>query len=277
MRDITFQPVPVAGLIRRPQARIHFDEQELESLMQSIRENGILQPLLIHREAGGMVVDDGHRRLEAAIRLGHDEVPALISEGPLSEQERLQLQLVVNCQRSGLSPIEESRAIAQLMRETGWSAAQASLKLGRSPAQVSKLLTLLVLPESVQTAVASGQIAMSTAYELVKITEPSMRDALIKEALESGLTRDQLLAKLKAVVAGAQKRRPYQRTRHERVRLRVGGGALIIVTGPDVDLHRMLLWLEQCVSRLRLGSSSGATLAEILRDWSFEEPTGVTP
>lgn len=277
MKEIKFQLVAVADLVRRPQPRVHFDEAELESLMQSIRENGILQPLLVHREAGAIVLDDGHRRLEAAMRLGHTEVPVVISEGPLSEPERLQLQLVVNCQRSGLSPIEESRAIAQLIRQTGWSAAQASLKLGRSAAQVSKLLTLLVLPESVQTAVASGRIAMSTAYELVKIPEPTAREALMKEAVEFGLTREQLLGKLKAPVAGPPKLRQPQRTRPERVRLRVSGGGSIIVTGPDVDLHRLLLWLEQCLSRLRSSSGSGATLAEVVRDWSVAEPAGVTP
>src|SRR5689334_14677345 len=105
----------IASLTVRPQARTTFDEQALVELAQSIREQGILHPLLAHKEGDRIVVDDGERRFRAAKVVGLTTVPVIVTDRPLTAAERLQVQLVSACQRQGLSVLDEARAIKHLI------------------------------------------------------------------------------------------------------------------------------------------------------------------
>lgn len=197
------EQVPTGKPVSPGNIRARLIEEEQVSLAQSIARNGILVPLLGHYEGEPLILDDGHRRLDAAKRVGLAVVPMLISDHAPNPAERLTLQLVVGTQRQGLSVTEHARALHDLMRETGWSASEVSVRLGRpSPGTISKLLSLLVLSREVQDLIDAGRIPMSSAYQIVTVSDAAERERLIREVLDGKLTRDRLVAQTKAVKAG---------------------------------------------------------------------------
>src|SRR5258708_3418886 len=110
------QYVPIDRLICEPQVRERFDEESLAGLAQSIKESGILQPILVRREGSEFIVVEGERRVRAAPMAGLTEVPVLINDRELSEGEIIYRQFATNCQREHLTPIEKSKAIDRLMK-----------------------------------------------------------------------------------------------------------------------------------------------------------------
>lgn len=154
---------------RPPQARTEFDDAQADAeLDETIRAVGIIQPLLVRRHGDRLIVLDGERRLRSSLRLNLQTVPALIVDRDIDPAERVQLQLIANCVRKNLSPLEQARALEQLMQSSGCTAAVAAKKIGRSPATVSKLLSLLTLSADQQSKVASGAIGLAEGHRLAR-------------------------------------------------------------------------------------------------------------
>lgn len=185
----------------------------------------------------------------------------------------LHRQLVLDAQRVGLSPIERAKAIQRLKDEAGWSGAEVAAKLGLSPANVAKLLTLLILPESVQQHVAGGRLAMSTAYELAKLPDATVRDRLTAEAVSGRLPRDQIARKAKEIAAPPPVP-PRPRQKRERVVLALGEGRSIAVTGPGLNVERLAAWVAELLNRIKQASGSAATLADVVRCLAKSGPHG---
>jgi len=266
MDDQAIQQVPLDKLVCRKQVRESFGEEELTGLAQSIKENGVLQPLLAHREGTAFVLDDGERRLRAARRAGLATVPVIVDERELGEAESTQRQLVANCQREDLSPMEKARAVDRLMKTTKWSASQVSLKLGLSPASVSKALALLLLPEPVQAQVGSGQIPASTAYELAKIPDSAERARLATEVTQNGLSRDALAGQLKAAKRAASTPVP---AASKRFTATLGAGRAVSVSGTGLTLDKLIDLLEELLAKARKMRPKGVeldTFFRLLRD-----------
>lgn len=257
-----------ADLVCLPQVRDRsgFGDEELAGLAQSIREAGVLQPLLVRRDGDRLVVVDGERRLRAARLAGLDMVPVIIEDAALAEGQILHRQLVIDAQRVGLSPMERASAIQRLMQATDWTAREVAVKLGISPAQVSKLLALTVLPRDVQDAVASGRMAMSAAYELARIADNDERERLASEVLSGALTRDALALKVRETsgprTAAKVRRKPAPR---ERIRIQLGDGRSVSVSAPSLVLEDMANWLVKLAAKLRKAGEQGCTLAEAVR------------
>lgn len=267
------QDLPIDQLMCLPQVRetTGFSEEEIAGLAQSISEAGrIIQPLLVRREEGRFVILDGERRWRAAKKAGLKTVPVIIEEKELDEKSVLYLQLVLDAQRVELSPMERARAIRCLMHETGWPAKDVAVKLGISSASVSKLLALTVLPEPVQKAVADGRLAMSTAYELAKVSDPSRLEALSTEAVEGRLTREALVDRTReaASAASLSKRRRAPRAPRERVVIPLGDGGSISVSGPSLSVEGVLAWFAEASDRIRGAAVEGLSLAEIVKSLS---------
>lgn len=265
MKDRAVQDIPIESINCRPQVRVEFDEAGLVGLAQSIKENGVLQPLLAHREGVAFILDDGERRLRAAKRAGLTTVPVIVDDRDLCSTEVLQRQLVLDCQRVELNAMERARAIDRLMQETKWTAAQVSLKLGMSPAQVSKLLALLLLPPDVQNRVMSGKLAASTAYEIAKLPDAKQREQLGAEAVDGHLTRDGAVARTKSLNSIAKPRR--SRTR-QRVTLPLGEGRVVCVSGSQLTLEGLVTWFEDLLGKLRNASTDGLALAAAIKSLS---------
>jgi len=264
--------VPINQLVCRRQVRQAFDESELTGLARSISENGVLQPLLVRRDGEALIVVDGERRLRAARDAGLKEVPIIIDERPLSDSEVTQRQLVLDAQRSGLGPLERARAIDTLMRDTAWTGAQVAVKLGISPATVSRLLTLLVLPADVQSKVESGKIPASSAVELARFRDPQERGKLAEEVLGSGLSRDALTGRRRNAGRQSASGRAARR-----VTATLGPDRVVTIAGPGLSLDTLIAWLEELLVKARKVRPKGIeldTFLRLLRDEAKRPATG---
>lgn len=176
------------------QPREEFDPEALQRLAESLKARGQLQPIRVRwdESRGRYVILFGERRWRAAQLAGLATVNAIISEGSMSAAELLSIQVVENCLREDLRPIEQAQAFRALMTVHGWTTRDVAQELAITQGQVSKALALLNLPGPIQEQVEDGQIAPATAYELSKIRDPQEQVELAKEAVAGRLKRSEL-------------------------------------------------------------------------------------
>ena len=176
--------VPVGDIVPNPhQPRREFHQDELEELISSIKEFGILQPLTVTGKANGMYeLIAGERRLRSAKEAGLKKVPVIVRDA--SEQEKLELALIENIQRADLSPIEEAHAYAKLMEEFNLTQEQAASRVGKSRSVVANTLRLLNLPAEMQMALSDGRISMSMARVLCGMDDAKERKAMYERMLQ---------------------------------------------------------------------------------------------
>lgn len=151
------------------QPRKTFDEKALNELAESIKEHGIVQPIIVKKSIKGYELIAGERRTKASRLAGLQEIPAIIRD--FNDEEMMEIALIENIQRENLNPIEEALAYKNIIQETGLTQEQAAMKFGKSRSYITNLLGLLNLPDSVQTMVAKQEISMSHARSLSKITD----------------------------------------------------------------------------------------------------------
>ncbi|MCB9918577.1 MAG: ParB/RepB/Spo0J family partition protein [Planctomycetes bacterium] len=260
--------VPLDKLVCRMQVRELFDEEELAGLAQSIRQQGILVPLLAHREGELWVLDDGERRLRAARLVGLEAVPVLIDPRELSEAEVIQRQLVTAAQREGLKPLEEAKAIARLIEATGQSQERVAQMLGIRAGTVSKRLKLLELPGAVQAQLEREEISASAAYHIATVRSPEEQERLGAEAVAGALSRDAIAGKVQS-----QKRRSRSAPRRgASVRFvgKLGGDTTVTVIAPMLEsVDQLIAAVEALLVRARKARGKGHTLSALaiqLRD-----------
>lgn len=153
------------------QPRQVFDETGLEELASSIRQHGILQPIVVRRRAAHQYeIVAGERRWRAAQRAGLDQIKAVISD--VAEKDTLTLALVENIQRRDLNPIEEAEAFQRLHAEMGFNQSDIAKAVGKDRATVANALRLLKLPQAVQQLVLDGVLTMGHARALLSLNEP---------------------------------------------------------------------------------------------------------
>ena len=184
------------------QPRRNFHQDELDELAQSIKEHGIIQPVLLRKseEEGYYEIVAGERRYRAAKLAGLTKLPAIIKK--INNHEALELAIIENVQRADLSLIEESQGYKQLMDEFSYSQEQIAQKTGKSRSHVANILRLLTLPKSVHALLEKKLISMGHARAIINSKDP---EALAKKIVESALTvreaedvaRDERVEKLK--------------------------------------------------------------------------------
>lgn len=176
--------VPVELLHASPHnPRKHFADADLEDLAKSIRDKGLLQPLVVRpRAAGDYEIVAGERRWRAAQKAGVHEVPVLIRE--LSDGEALEIALIENIQRSDLNPLEEARAYGMLLGQFSYTQQQLADSVGKSRSHIANTLRLLTLPESVRQMIEDGKLTAGHARTLVAADSPAeLADRIIKLGL----------------------------------------------------------------------------------------------
>jgi ParB family chromosome partitioning protein len=152
--------------------RKQFKEEELEDLSKSIREKGLLQPLVVRQRADGeFEIVAGERRWRASQRAGLHELPVLIRE--LSDGETLEIALIENIQRSDLNPLEEARAYGQLLEQFSYTQQQLADSVGKSRSHIANTLRLLTLPDSVRSYIEDGKLTAGHARTLVATDSPA--------------------------------------------------------------------------------------------------------
>ena len=183
----TSKQVPVEFLHPgRLQPRRHFDEESLSSLAESIRENGLLQPILVRRDPeqpDAFEIVAGERRWRAAQIAQLHEVPIVIRE--LSDAETLQLAIIENVQREDLSPLEEAEGYRQLMEEFSYTQDAMANVIGKSRSHIANTLRLLKLPEPLREMLTEGQLSAGHARALLNAEAP---ESLARKVVAKGLS-----------------------------------------------------------------------------------------
>ncbi len=169
----------------RFQPRVNYDDEKLEELKSSIREKGVLQPILVREQGDQYEVVAGERRLRAAKALEMEEIPVIIKD--VSDQEALVIALVENIQREELNAIEEGEAYKKLIEEYQYTQESVAKSVGKDRSTISNILRLLKLPNDIQSSLQSGKISMGHARALLGVeTEAAQRqifDLIIKKSL----------------------------------------------------------------------------------------------
>jgi ParB family chromosome partitioning protein len=183
--------LPVASIAPNPfQPRREFSEEELADLTSSIRENGLLQPILVRPAPRGGAVRwelvAGERRWRACMRLGWREIPATVRD--VDDRTLLVLALVENLQRAGLSPLEEADAFRRLGEEFSLTQQQIAEVVGRDRSTIANSLRLLQLPASVRGLISDGQLTAGHARALLGLANERQMAELAREAVEQGLS-----------------------------------------------------------------------------------------
>jgi ParB family chromosome partitioning protein len=185
------------------QPRTSFDEERLEQLAQSIRANGIIQPLLVRRlSADRYQLVAGERRWRAAQRAGLYRVPCVVKDIP--EDKMLELALIENIQRQELNAIEEAQAYKRLIETLGLTQEMVAQRVGRDRTFITNYLRLLRLPEDIQRMVEAEQLSMGHARALLGVDEPEIQRKMAKEVSEKGLSVRQVERAIKRIVEGEE-------------------------------------------------------------------------
>jgi ParB family chromosome partitioning protein len=190
----TATALPPAGTVEtamvRPnpfQPRTNFDEADLKALADSIRREGLLQPVVVRPTGGGLYqLVAGERRWRAAKLAGLDRLPALVRE--VDDRKMLELALVENVQRRDLNPIEKARAFRQLMQLNSWTQEQLADAVGLGRPTVANFMRLLELPAEIQEAVSRGTITMGHARALLAAPHRGLQMQLLKRAILEDLS-----------------------------------------------------------------------------------------
>lgn len=220
------------------QPRLEFDKENLRELAESIKEHGILQPLIVSKavkevEKGQDVeytLIAGHRRWQAARLLGLPHVPAIVRDS--TEQQKLELALVENIQRSDLNALERAKAFRRLQEEFDLTHQEVAQKIGKSREYVTNTLRLLGLPQEIQEGLSAGKISEGHARTLAGIKSPYAQRALYDEIVKNNLNVRQVEQRVREVTVKSHRRKIFLDPEMKKI-----AGELTAYFGTKVDIR----------------------------------------
>lgn len=168
------------------QPRTHFNETLLQELSESIRENGVLQPLLVRKKGQKYEIIAGERRYQASKLAGIEKLPVIIKD--VDDQKMLELALIENLQRSDLNPIEEAKGYKQLLNESGMTQEALSKAVSKSRSAITNSLRLLDLPDEVQQFLFDGKMTAGHARAILAVPFEDARIRLAQKVVNEGLS-----------------------------------------------------------------------------------------
>ncbi len=189
----------------KAQPRKHFDEDALNELADSIKQNGILQPILVRKVEKGYEIVAGERRYQAAKLAGLEEVPVVIRE--ISDNEVFQLALIENLQRADLNPIEEAQGYKKLINDNGFTQEELGKILSKSRSAIANTLRLLDLPVEIQDLMAEGKLTAGHARAILAVPTEDGRLRLSQKVIDENLTVRQT-EKLAPLFSGTNDEKP---------------------------------------------------------------------
>lgn len=249
--DITL--IPVAEIRSNPyQPRKHFDQVALEELAESIKEHGILEPIIVKKGIKGYDLVAGERRTKAAGIAGLEKIPAIIKD--FTDEAMMEIALLENIQREDLSAIEEAEAFKNIMDKLNMTQEMVAKRFGKSRSYITNLLGLLNLPKNVQDDVASGNISMSHARVLSKFEDENQiqemaynikNNKISVRELESisqngGIEKKNKVTRVNSIPSSRHK--IYEATMREVIgaKVTISNNKITIPFATDADLDRIL-------------------------------------
>ena len=227
--------IPIKDIRSNPhQPREYFDEEALRELAESIKDHGIIEPIIVKKSIKGYDLVAGERRTKAASIAGLETIPAIIRD--FTDQQMMEIALIENIQREDLSPIEEAQAYKNYIDATGLTQEEVANKFGKSRSYITNLLGLLSLPKYVQKEVINGTISMSHARVLSKIDDVDMILNLAQKVIDEGISVRELetLSKEDNVI----KKNKIVRTVIQNPRFKIYESVLRDVVGTKVQISK---------------------------------------
>lgn len=229
------------------QPRRDFPENSLNDLMESIKEQGIIQPLVVTQQGNEFELIAGERRLRSALALGLKDVPVIVRQA--TQQKKLEIALIENLQRENLNPIETALAYSRLIDEFSLNQEEVATKVGKSRPSVSNSLRLLNLPAEIRQAISEGRLSEGHAKYLLGLDSEAKQLTVFKKILHQGLSvkdTDQVIRKIGGTKA-AKTPNEHDRKRAEELSQSLGtkveirrqgaGGKLIIDFHSDEEFN----------------------------------------
>lgn len=177
---------PSAILPNPKQPRTVFEETALQELADSIRNDGVIEPVIVRRSGDGYELVSGERRVKASVMADLETIPAVCRE--VTDRDMLKIGLIENIQREDLNAIETAEAYEALMDEFGWTQEEMAREVGKSRVSVANMLRLLNLPNEVRDGLATGEISMGHARALLALPHESAQRAAYRKVLKEGLS-----------------------------------------------------------------------------------------
>jgi ParB family chromosome partitioning protein len=240
------------------QPRHRFEDASLDELAQSIKANGVIQPIVVRRVDGGYRIIAGERRWRAAQRAGLARVPVVVKEvGPGSAAQMLEMALVENIQREDLNPIDQAAAYEKLSDDFGMTQEEIAAAVGKDRSSVANHIRLLKLPQEVRAEVASGRLSMGHARALIAIADENKQRQIARDVIARSLSVRETEAMVKRVGRDSSndERRArlvadvHTRAAEEKLRMTLGtrvrinrkgkGGRIEIDFGSEDELQRL--------------------------------------
>jgi len=241
------------------QPRVQMDDAKLDELAQSIKENGVIQPILVQRIGDLYRIIAGERRWRAAQRAGLLKVPIVVRDIPIdSDRQLLQLALIENIQRENLNPVDEAAAYQRLADEFGLTHDQIAAAVGKDRSSVANYVRLLKLAEEVRAELAAGTLTMGHARALLALTDHAAQRQASREVIAHALSVRETEALVKRLVsppmpqvakADSPANDVHTRAAEDRLRFalgtkvrilrRVQGGTIEISFGSEAELNRL--------------------------------------
>jgi len=192
------------------QPRKTFNEDKIEELADSIRQHGIIQPIVVRKKKKGYEIVAGERRWRAAMKAGLSEVPCLLKE--LTDEQNMLIAIIENMQREDLNPIEEAEGLHQMVERFGLTQDQVSKSVGKSRPYITNSLRLLKLPEYIRVKISEGELSAGHGRTLITVEDEDLRRQLFDKILAEGLSvreTEKLVGQL-----GKPKKKPVQKTKN---------------------------------------------------------------
>ena len=251
-KDSDIVEIPLTEIRSNPyQPRKEFDEKSLSEFAESIKEHGVIQPIIVKKSIKGYEIIAGERRTRASKMAGKTTIPAIVRD--FTDQEMMEIALIENIQREDLNPIEEAEALAKIIESSKITQEEAAKKFGKSRSYITNILGLLRLPEQTKQYVREGKISMGHARVLSKLSDEDQINSLALEIIEEGLSvRDieKLTSNTDIPKKNKTKREPIYNARHtiyesimrERIgtKVKIGTKKIEIPYDSDNDLDRIL-------------------------------------
>lgn len=187
IKDERYAEVDIEEVVPNPlQPRLKFEPQSIEELARSIKETGVIQPILVVPEGESYKIIVGERRWRAAHKAGLKKIPVLIRQIPVERQ--LEISLVENLHREDLNPLEVARSYQRLVEELGYTQEEIAARVGKDRTSVTNMLRLLNLPQAVLDYLSEDRITMGHARALLALDNPDSQIALAEEIVRRDLT-----------------------------------------------------------------------------------------
>jgi len=198
--------IPINRISPNPaQPRKYFNEQKLAELASSVKEKGIIQPILVKRADDGYTIIAGERRWRAAQQVGLNRLPVIIKDA--SEKEELELSLIENIQREDINPVEEGEAYQKLLESFHYTQEYLASILGKDKSTVSNMIRLLRLEEPIKEYIRQGLLTMGHARSLLSILEFAERLRISKKIIQEGLSVRQTEKLVRQQLTGNKKKK----------------------------------------------------------------------